>query len=325
MKPMRLISWCFIFVYFLLGYSKTVNEGILKPYLSTIVYFGDEYTNKNTRSHIYKEEILLRKRFVIQDNTSVIKTINRSAELKNTQHIISSTSADVNDSFIRVGYESPDGIHRQLLLGFLPNSPADLNFNIGYDALMADARPDELFFEMPNDTISKYVIEGVGAYDNSYELPLGITMNSAGVHKIMIDAVENFTDSIYLKDVITGITHNLSAKKFIVNLPVGSYLNRYKLVFKNSYQPLQKILDLDNFLTGSLKCYFNHRGDLILKNVSMALISKVFIYNMYGQQIAERHISNNLIENSIPFYFNSGLYIIQVISENGIKTIKLLR
>ena len=37
-------------------------------------------------------------------------------------------------SRVRIGYEDPEGFHRQLLLAFLPNSTADLNFNKGYDA-----------------------------------------------------------------------------------------------------------------------------------------------------------------------------------------------
>ena len=55
------------------------------------------------------------------------------------------SSASAN-KYLRVGYEDPEGFHRQILLGFLPNTNADLNYNIGYDAKINGLRDDDMFF-----------------------------------------------------------------------------------------------------------------------------------------------------------------------------------
>jgi hypothetical protein len=116
----------------------------------------------------------------------------KTSNIKNKE----ASKSTVVNSFIRIGYEDPEMFHRQLLLGFLPEAPADLSFNPGYDAFMSDPREDELFYIIDNDLTKKYVIQGVGAYDYLYEFPLGLIITQAGTHTIMLDNVENFTDPV---------------------------------------------------------------------------------------------------------------------------------
>ena len=230
------------------------------------------------------------------------------------------SKTEETNSYIRLGYEDPDGFHRQLLLGFMPNTACDLNCNIGYDALMFDARPNELFFEMANDTIHKYVIQGVGAFDNTYELSIGFTMDKIGNHKIMLDATDNFTAPIYIKDVITGETFDLRNAPFEPNLPVGNYLTRFKLVFKT-----QTALAVNDFnKLGTLNAFYNGYNSIVINNPLQLIVKNVIVYNLLGQQVVQLKINNTTKQISIPFQQIKGIYMVKVESEKGISTIKIL-
>ena len=231
-----------------------------------------------------------------------------------------SSKTMVENSFVRIGYEDPEGFHRQLVLGFLPDSPADLNYNPGYDAFMSDAREDELFYIIENDLTKKYVIQGVGAYDNLNEFPLGFIIAEEGVHTIMLDAVENFNDVVYIKDKILGTTHNLSESDFNPSLPIGEYLDRYSIIF----QP-QEALSVDDFTSTKTHVYYNGEKNIIINNQQNVDIHNVFIYTILGQELIQ--VRDSLLKDTkitIPFEYKKGLYLVIVKSANGKETFKII-
>lgn len=251
--------------------------------------------------------------FQIEDgiNSNFYKTTNTKKQKSQT---------DVSDSFIRIGYEDPELFHRQLLLGFMPNSNADLNFNIGYDAIMADPREDELFYIIDNDLTKKYVIQGVGSYNNSYEFPIGIIITQAGNHTIMLDAVENFTDSVYIKDTSLNVTYNISEGSFALNLPPGQYLNRFKIVF----MPVEA-LNLNEFDLNFFSVYSNN-NNLIINNKNQIKLNRIVVFNMLGQKVVE--ISKNKLNKaqiSLPFFYSNGMYLVFVESNKEKKTFKIIK
>ena len=150
----------------------------------------------------------------------------------------------------------------------MPNSGADMNYNPGYDALMIDPRDDELFFIIENDLDKKYVIQGVGAYNEMVEIPLGLIMSEAGTHTIMLDEVENFNSPVYIKDVVLNMTYNLSENNYSPAIPLGSYFDRFKLVF----QP--QTLYTNVFLESDINVYYNSNNFI---NLMFRLSSKKFI------------------------------------------------
>jgi hypothetical protein len=222
-------------------------------------------------------------------------------------------------SRIRIGYEDPELFHRQLLLGFLPNSTANLDSNIGYDGMMMDSRDDEVFFIIENDLTKKYVIQGVGAYDNTYEFPIGIIITQQGNHSIMLDDVENFTEPVYIKDNLLNTTYNLSESSFSPNLSPGEYLDRFSIVFNS--------ITLNNaniFNDNDLRVYYTN-NNIIINNIKNIPLSKVKIFNELGQQVVE--LNNNELHQqkvTIPFAHQKGLYIVQIESELRKKGFKII-
>lgn len=224
------------------------------------------------------------------------------------------------DQFIRLGYEDPEGFHRQLLLGFLSDSTADVNYNPGYDALLKICRDDEMFFVIEQDLDKKYAIQGVDAFSDTMEFPLGILISETGLHQIMIDEVENFQHTIYLKDNILNTTHNLSDANFNVNLPIGNHLDRYSLVFvpQNSLSTTDQTLsNLTVFYDGNKNVVVNNKDRMQLKNIT--------IYNVLGQEILRLNDNiNNSNRVQIPFNQSQGIYFVKVVTTTGELTQKII-
>ena len=227
---------------------------------------------------------------------------------------------NVTDSSVRLGYEDPEGLHRQLLLSFLTDSPATLSYDPGYDALMIDPREDELFFIIDNVPVDKYVIQGVGAYDDLYEFPLGLRITQAGTHIIMLDEIDNFTDVVYIKDFVLNTIHNLTESSFDISLPPGEYLDRFKLVFQES-----GVLATNEFERGELNVYYNKANSIIVNNKSVLNLANISIYNILGQQIVQVH-ENKLNEAiiTIPFSHEKGIYFVVVKSNEKEKAYKII-
>ena len=257
----------------------------------------------------------------INFNNAQRSFVTESSGASNFYKSTNSKIPSESNSFVRIGYEDPEGFHRQLLLGFLPNTLADTCYNRGYDATMSSSREDEIFYIIDGELEKKYVIQGVGCFDDTYEFPLGLIIEEEGVHTIMLDAVENFNKTVYLKDVVLDTIFNLSESNFIPNLPAGEYLNRYKLVFKNK----EEIVLEEEIVQTDINVYYNKNNSITIKNLSEVALNNIFIFNVLGQKLVT--LNSSLLsstEISIPFEHKKGLYLVLVDSEQGKKTYKVI-
>jgi len=264
----------------------------------------------------------------------VIGAGNSNIEFKNSQRVFKTESSGETvhyknsitkntseKSIIRIGYEDPEGFHRQLVLGFLPNTVADLNYNLAYDALMFDEREDELYFIIENDLTKKYVIQGVGAFDETIELPLGLKITEEGTHNVMLDATENFDNVVYIRDKLLNRTHNLTESKLELNVSADTFSDRFQLVF----QP-QSTLDIHEFEKNKINVYYNGEHSIIINNQNRLILNKVSIFNILGQKILQFNDSS-LSSNEIilPFRKKEGVYLVKIESEIGEATYKILK
>jgi len=224
------------------------------------------------------------------------------------------------DSFVRLGYEDTDGYHRQIVLGFLPNSPANINYNLGYDAIMTDPRPDQFFYIIDNDLSKKYVIQGVGAYDNTYVFPVGLTISKEGVNTIMLDAVENFNDEVFIKDKVLNVSYNLSESNFVPNLSIGDYLDRFEIIF----QPQGTLNVLENNLK-KVNVFYNGNKNIIIQNKKHLKLNEITIYNILGQIVIKKSMNYSSDETiEIPFNYKQGVYIVLIETDSEKETYKII-
>ncbi|MFD0989087.1 T9SS type A sorting domain-containing protein [Mariniflexile jejuense] len=229
-----------------------------------------------------------------------------------------SLNNDVTNRYIRIGYENPEMFHRQLLLGFLSDLYVNKNFNLGYDAFMPEPREDELFYIIENDITKKYVIQGTDLYSNLNEFPLGLIIKQPGNHTIMLDDVENFTDTIFIKDTTLNITYNLSETSINLNLPPGEYLDRFKMVFKPA-----GALSINESFLNTITVYTSN-NNLIISNKKLIELNSIVIFNTLGQKIVNVE-KNELNKEQIilPFSYQKGMYLVNIDSTQGKKTYKI--
>ena len=243
-------------------------------------------------------------------------------EFNNSQRIYNSQSARTSsdNKYVRIGYEDPEGFHRQLLLGFLPNSPADLSFNNGYDATQLDKRDDNVFFIIDGNTNNHFAIQGVNDFSENMEFPIGLRISEDGSHQLMLDSVENFEANVYVKDNVLNTTYNLNDSNFDINLPAGEYFDRFSIVFQSSETLNTTTQDLDQ-----TQVYYNGNNQIVVTKPSHVEMKSIDVYNVLGQHILSfsEDISN---QNKIQLPFNEakGVYLVVLNTNNSQKTTKIL-
>lgn len=225
------------------------------------------------------------------------------------------------NKYIRLGFEDPEGFHRELLLGFLPDSPADLGVNRGYDAIHFSTRKDDMFFVIDGNPANRYVIQGVNRYSEFMEFPIGLILATSGAHQLMLDSVENFEDTVYLRDNLLDITHNLTDGKFEINLPAGEYIDRYSLVFQESGTLTTPDKDLDKTTV-----FYNGKNQIVVTNPKQMEIKSIDIYNVLGQHVVS-YSENESHQTKIvvPFAESAGVYIVVLNTKNSRKSTKILK
>ncbi|HLV69406.1 MAG TPA: T9SS sorting signal type C domain-containing protein [Xanthomarina sp.] len=241
---------------------------------------------------------------------------NESIFYRNIEETTSSSNA-----YLRIGHEGPEGFHKQMLLGFLPDSTADLSFNPGYDALQMTTRVDDAFFIIENNPNKRYVIQGVNSFFDAMEFPIGITISASGSHRLMLDAVENFNETIYLKDEVLNETYDLSNSEHEINLPPGEYLDRFSIVFKPA-----ETLTVETSALDKATVFYDGHDHIVVANITNLEINSIDVFNMLGQRVLT--VSENLNSQTkiqIPFAESHGVYLVVLNTATNKKSSKILK
>ncbi|MDP5082261.1 MAG: choice-of-anchor D domain-containing protein [Winogradskyella sp.] len=271
--------------------------------------------------------------FVIGENTGELKFNNaqrifrkeensNSVFMRNGESSISNYSIDTeeNDSRMkfRIGFNSVNTIHRQLLLTIDSLATSDVDF--GFDALVLDDLIDDMYWIIEGE---KYTIQGRDAIDENTILPLGVHVADTGTNEITIDALENVPDNLklYLHDKDRDIYHNLKASNYSVHLETGSFLNRFEITF---VIPDALTVEEENF--NNLKFYYAfNRNQIVILNPKGVPLEKLEIINIMGQSV---YTTSDLYEASYNEYevpnLSTGTYVVRLQTATGILTKKII-
>ncbi|WP_341216682.1 LamG-like jellyroll fold domain-containing protein, partial [uncultured Wocania sp.] len=220
---------------------------------------------------------------------------------------------------IRLMYDSPDGYHRQLLVGVDAN--ASNNFDLGYDALLAETNDEDMYWQFSS---ANFIIQAVNNFNEDQTLPIGVKTNKEGLATIKIDALENIenTTDIYLHDKELDTYHDLKQSNYEVYLTAGEYSGRFEITFTNA----SKALGTDDFENTTLEVYFsNEKESFIIHNPDLKYIESVSVYNILGQSIYEFNSKSqeNYIEHKTKS-ITTGVYIVKMKTDNSILSKKIL-
>lgn len=260
--------------------------------------------------------------FVKEDNGNsniMFRTGNRP------NHFFTNTDTpeeEIEYTKLRLGFNSYNGFHRQLLLGFMENNATE-NIDPGYDAIHLDDQQNDMYF-MHNDT--KLIIQGVGHFNPNQSYPIGIKTHAAGNIQIMMDNTENFDDSqdIFIYDKLTSVYHSIKNNVFNIQMPQGTFNDRFELRFINHTLGNHTF---DDLATNVKVAYINNNNIISIINTSLDVtVEQVTLYNILGQSVATWNVENETQTNIvIPVAsVSTGTYIVRVATSNGTISKKII-
>ncbi|MCB0447304.1 MAG: choice-of-anchor D domain-containing protein [Gelidibacter sp.] len=266
--------------------------------------------------------------FVVGENNGNI-TFNNSQRVFRKEGVATSVflrNADANASTdedtrmkFRIGFNSVNTIHRQLLLTIDENATSDVDWS--YDGKHIDTQMDDMYWMINNE---KYSIQAINTVNPITIVPLGLHTNTDGENNISIDRLENVPADIdiLLHDTLTDTYHDLRLSNYVFNLPSGEYLDRYELVFGESAETLTVS---DNELNDITIYYANDTEHIVLLNPKLKDISSIEMLNMLGQTI---HKVNTVASNEYSEYevknLSTGSYILKINTVSGSVSKKVL-
>ena len=236
---------------------------------------------------------------------------------KKSQSTAAKNDIDIRQK-IRLMFDSPDGYHRQLLLGVDEN--ATNNFDLGYDATLLENNREDMYWNL-ND--AKLLIQAVNNFDLEQKIPFSLKIDKEGLAVISIDKLENINTNknIYVHDLELDTYQNLREGKYSVLLSPGEYIDRFELTFSSNASLSTEDLDELN-----LQFYFsNEKESIIINNPKLNNIKTVEMHNVLGQSVFKA--SNNLNEDYLELktkQINAGVYIINLTTENSTISKKIL-
>jgi hypothetical protein len=195
-----------------------------------------------------------------------------------------------NDTFkrVRLDFQSATLHEKQILLGFMDNLATN-GLENGYDAKALDTTPSDIYFDVEGE---KLVIQGVGSFDTNTQLNLGIKNEIAGVVKIKVNALENFSNNqeVYILDTLTNTYYPIHDTNVMeLNLPAGEFTNRFKVTFTNGVLNNGNDVTLEN----EVNLYANEK-DIYVNSTTVNLEGKkIELYSVLGQKVFEKELSSN--------------------------------
>ena len=251
-------------------------------------------------------------------------TLNVNAENINlsTQNSFAENSSSIQR--VRLDFTTPNGYVRHLLLGFTPDNAATDGFDYGYDGLNPDNFPDDLNWMIENE---RYVTQGVGAFNDSKEYPLGLFLSNSGAIEIKLTSLENFTEDIkvYVFDAFLNTYTQINNSDYLGYSESGEYLDRYFITFSENNNSISTFLSVEENEMDNLAIFFNKASqELIVKaETNIDIIHEVYVYDILGRKIQGiKHQNQNYYAFAIRTL--NSQYIVQIKSENRIVTKKII-
>ncbi len=235
--------------------------------------------------------------------------------IRGTERAASEAPEDTRTK-LRIGFDSPGQLHRQLLLTIDERTTDGIDW--AFDAKKNEEQYDDMTWLIDDE---KYVIQAIPAITEDKELKLAVDLTYGGTMKIGVDAFENLPEGIdvFLRDELDGTETDLKLGAFETDLTPGSYKNRFVLVFKNQVLGVE-----DAVLSDTIDIIHLGNANVIrIVNNSNEVIDGAVLYNLMGQKIQ----TWNQVPSNEDLPLNrvaSGTYVFQLkIGKNSI-TKKLL-
>jgi hypothetical protein len=225
---------------------------------------------------------------------------------------------------VRLDFVSPDKYTRHLLLAFTPDDAATDGFDYGYDG----ANPDNFLNDL-NWLIDekRYIIQGVGAFHETKQYPLGLFLADSGEIEIALTALENFDSEIdvFVYDLLLDTYTKINVDNFKMSIDPGDYLNRFFISFMGVEEAITPVDEIEmppieeeqstvEIKNTSIK-YLNKTNEIFIQTPNVENIKQVHLINILGQIENSWYNLNTISINKIKIpvkNVSNGIYILQV-------------
>jgi len=253
------------------------------------------------------------------ENTTTLGGSDKSAGADDASKILPPEQQDLLPQ-LKLGfeYQDPDGkdIHRQIGVNFKEgNSKANEK---GYDSYMFDLQATDIYFKFDGDA-TKYAIAGLGAFDKTVQIPLGIDMATAGNVNFMIDTGAKINGTVFIRDLQARRFYNISNGVITLHLDAGTYQNRFFITFGN-----ETTLGVDEFLKNNVVLYFDNATSEVVIRKNNLTIENVTLFNVLGQKAHYWKSIEDSDEIRLPIKaVSNGVYMVNLKTDKGILSKKI--
>ncbi|GAA0737993.1 GEVED domain-containing protein [Gaetbulibacter jejuensis] len=130
-----------------------------------------------------------------------------------------------------------NGVFNQILVGYVNNATNGLD-KMYFDAPMASPNVNAVMYSIIEGSDKKYTIQGKAPESLTLNevIPLGFStlINTPTIYTLTISKLEGeflTTNTIYVKDKLLNITHNLSETDYTFTSEAGEFNERFEIVF----------------------------------------------------------------------------------------------
>ncbi|MGK4567300.1 T9SS type A sorting domain-containing protein [Flavobacterium sp. 3HN19-14] len=243
-----------------------------------------------------------------KENNSESNYMLRSSNANENQ------SSDEEEHFIkiRLGFNTNDQFHRQIVLGFMNENATDA-IDPGYDAEIFDDYPEDMAFRTEGKNL---LIQGVGSFSTAAVYPLFVKTATTGNVQFTLDETKYFDGyDALIYDAVTNEYHNISESPYEMALEAGTYTDRFSLRFQDS------TLGVENPVAQNVKVVYASKTSILTieNNVTGTTVESAGLFNMIGQQINNWDLTNeNQQRIEIPINgISAGTYIFRIKTNNG--------
>lgn len=162
-------------------------------------------------------------------------------------------------------------------------------------------------------------IQGRGLpFDENDVVPLGYKITNPGMYSIAVDELDGLflgDQTIYLRDNLLGIDHNIKQSPYTFNAVAGTFENRFEIVY------VTNTLGVNNPDNSNTQASIINN---VIKVESSEFIKSVKIYDISGKLINRYKLTNVTRQFSDSFNYPNGIYIAEITLENDMVVKKKL-
>lgn len=234
---------------------------------------------------------------------------------KNSNSVPKGSTA--NDNKLWINLSSNNGIFSQILVGYIDGA-TNLDDGLIYDATKFDEGSGTFLYSTIEDSNSKFVIQAkdVNSINADEIIPIGFKAELAAAYSLSIGKLQGDflnNNTLFLKDKLNNITHDLSASDYTFTSEAGEFNFRFEIVFNANALSTDDITLNSKSLTiielEDNRVQFTASDNLSIKTVT--------IFDLLGRQLY-RFKGNNTSEIYTLPNLSSAVFIAKVELSNGV-------